>query len=296
MSIAIASARQTALEALGQEDNPFVAWDNLGALATLGGTSTLTGGAASNAVNGNTYSYWLPDVPSSGIVTLVFTFDSAITVGFAGIAAHNIGTLGGQVSIQYSSDAIASYPGEAPDYPSATWTDGGAFAITPTDDSALAWRMVASGNSHQVWRIRISGLTEDDPLAIGVAFMGAAETVIPRRFYQGFAPIITPTEVNLQSNVSVGGNLLGSSVVSQGSRLSATVNHLEPSFVRGTAWTAFQRHFNQGKPAFFGWRPETFTGDLHYIWRDGDLIRPENSGPRDFMSVSINARAYEPEP
>ena len=277
MTIATAPSRASILA--DQVNNPFVAHVNIGATATLGGTAGVTGGGASNAVNGNTYSYWLPNVTST-TANLRFTFGSARTVSFAAIEAHNLADYGATISVQRSTDG------------GVNWNDAGAGPVTPADNRAIAWRMVTVGNDAADWRFQITGLTSGDDIAIGVAFLGD-ELVIPRRLYQGFSPILTPTEVGLQSNVSVGGHLLGSSVVQQGSTLQADITNVDPSFLRGADWLAFQRAFNRGTPAFFAWRPTKYGTDLHYIWRDGQVIRPTNSGPRDLMALQIAARAYE---
>lgn len=278
MTIVTASAR--ASELTGQTDNPFIAWDNLGAGAgvTYAGGATLAGGGAANAFTGSTYDYWLADVTTT-MAGLWVIFPSAITINFVGIAAHNIGTLGATVRVQRSTDS------------GATWADAGAGATTPTDDAAIGFRMKSTGNDATHWRIWVSGLTAGDPLAIGVAFFGN-EMVMPTRFYDGFSPIITPTEVQLQSNVTVGGNFLGQSVIAQGSTIRAEFQHLDPAFVRGD-FKGFQTAFNRGAPFFFAWRPTTWANDLHYCWRDGDVIRPTNAGGLNFMSLGLSARAYE---
>lgn len=276
--IAISLARQDALAALSYVDNPFLAWSNLGASATLGGTTTLAGGQASKAFNGKTYNYWLPDVAAT-TARLSVQFASARTISFVGIAAHNLGTLGASVRVQRSTDGVS-------------WTDAGAGLLAPTDDGPLGWRMVTSGQDYAYWSLYITGLTASDPVAIGVAFFGD-DMVIPQRFYSSFAPVITPTEVALQSNVSQGGNLVGTHVVQRGSRLSTEIAHLQASFIRGTDWKAFQTAFNEGAPAFFGWRPDTYPEDLHYLWRDGPVLQPQNMGIRSLMSVGLQARVYE---
>lgn len=274
MSIAISAGRTTALGT--QTNHPFFAWENLAAAATLGGTTTLTGGAASNAVNMNTHSYWLPDV-STTTASLIVDLGSAASIGFAAIVAHNLFTYGGSVQVRRGTDGVS-------------WSDAGAGSVTPTNNSPIAWRWVAS--SYRYWQFYFTGLTSGDDLAVGVAFLGN-ELVMPRPFYQGFSPILTPTEVELQSNVSVGGNYLGSSVIKRGSTLQAEWNNLSPTFVRGTSWLSFQRHFNDGLPFFFGWRPAKYPQDIHYAWRQGGTIRPNNSGPKDWMSLGIDARVYE---
>jgi len=276
MSIVTSAARTTALD--GQVNNPFVAWDNLAATATLGGTATLADGGRSNAVTGTTYDYWLPNVTATTAQFQV-TFGSAIAISFASIAAHNLFTLGASVSLQRSTNG------------GANWSDAGGGVHTPTDNTPIAFRVVTTGADAADWRFNVTGLTASDPLYIGVAFFGN-DLVIPQRLYQGFTPVIVPTEVQLQSNVSVGGNLLGSSVIAEGSTLSLGIDHLTPAFIRGALFKSFMTAFNRGGGFFVAWRPSDYAQDIHYAWRDGAVIRPTNSGPRDFMSFGIAARVY----
>ena len=259
------------------ENNPFVAFENLAALAALGGTSTLAGGAAANAVTGETYSYWLPNITGTTAVLQV-TFAAATVVTLAAIAAHNVSALGATVAVERSADGI-------------TWVDGGCGIVTAANDSPMAFRMPASGPAVRYWRFAFAGMAAADPLHVGVAFVGR-ELIFPRRFYQGFSPVISPTEVQLQSNVSVGGNLLGSSVVTEGSTVKVPLRLIPPAFVRDDM-AAFIPHFNRGGGLFFGWHPSDFPADLHYCWRDGATLRPTIDGPLDFMSFELNMRVYE---
>ena len=278
MGIAVSTARASALSSADQSNNPFVAWNNLGAAATLGGTAVVTGGEAANAVTGSTYDKWRPDVTAT-TATLTFDFGSAVNISFAAIASHNTATYGASVRVQRSTDG-------------STWADAGAGIVTPATNAPVAWRMVTTSNDAQYWRFYWTGLTAGDDLAVGIAFMGD-DLVIPRRLYQGFAPVLTNTEVQLQSNVSIGAHLLGSSVISRGSRLSAEITYVDPTFIRSATWLAFQTSFGEGKGFFFAWRPTKYVDDLHYCARDGDVIRPANSGPRDLMSIGFSARVYQ---
>jgi len=270
------AARDISLVNEGVQNNPFAAWENKAAGKTYGGTTALAAGPAANAFAPGTYNYWLPDVTTTS-ATLTVDMGAAVSARFMALEAHNVGTLGATVAAQHSPDGT-------------TWTDCGAGSATPDDDRALAWRL--ADISRRYWRWSFTGLTSGDPLAVGVAFIGE-DMVFPRRFYQGFAPVITPTEVQLQSSVSVGGNLLGSTVVVSGSTMQASFQNIPAAFVRGDDFKSMMRAFNRGFPMFFAWRPLKYGQDLHYIWRDGATIRPDNAGPRDLMAFGIEARVYE---
>ena len=274
MSISTTDARDIELANAGMQNNPFLAWGNLAAAATLGGTAVLTGGDRANAVSGSTYDKWRPDVTTTEAV-LSFDLGAAAAVTFAAVAGHNAYAMGATVAIEKSADGT-------------TWS--AVDAITPGDEKPIAFRFTA-GTSVRYWRLRFTGLTAGDLLSVAVAFLGN-ELIIPRRLYQGFAPVLTATEVQLQSNVSVGGHLLSSSVISRGSTLSADVSNVPATFIRSADWLSFQTAFGEGKGFFFAWRPMKYTGDLHYCARDGGVIRPENTGPRDLMAIKFSARVY----
>ena len=161
----------------------------------------------------------------------------------------------------------------------------------PTDDRPIGWYFDVRQSAG--WRWRFTNVGALQSVAVGVAWVGQVMTM-PRPFYQGYAPIIRPTEVELQSNVSAGGHLLGSSVVKRGSSLQMDFANIDPTFVRGDTFKGFMTHFNEGKGAFTAWRPTKYPDDLHYFWRDGPTIRPMNSGPKDLMSLSIAGRVHEP--
>lgn len=273
--IVTTDARAIELVDYGYANNPFVSWSNLGAAATLGGTAVLTGGDRANAVTGSTYDKWRPDVTTTD-ANLSFDYGTATSITFAAVAAHNAFDHGATVALQRSSDGSA-------------WTS--VLSLAATDNKPIAFRLASSDGPYRYWRFLFSGLTAGDLLSVGVAFMGA-DLIIPRRLYQGFSPVLTPTEVQLQSNVSVGAHLLGSSIISRGSTLSASISNVDASFIRSADWLAFQTAFGEGKGFFFAWRPLKYTGDLHYCARDGDVIRPENTGPRDLMNIKFAARVY----
>ena len=275
MSIAVSDARAIEIANQGLQNNPFVAWNNLGATATLGGTTVIAGGEAANAVTGSTYDKWRP-IAGGTTRTLTFDLGAVASVGFASIAAHNAFTLGASVVVEYSADGV-------------TWFDSGAGSITPTDNSPMSWRFAAT--SARYWRFVFSGIATDGLLAVGVAFIGA-ELIIPERMYQGFSPVLTPTEVQLQSNVSIGNELLGTSIIGRGATLSASLTYIPSAFIRGADWLSFQTAFGEGKGFLFAWRPAKYPEDLHYCSRESGVIRPSNTGPRDLMDINFSARVY----
>lgn len=277
MAILISAVRGIELVSQGYLNNPFVAWENLGAAATLSGTTPITGGERANAVSGSTYDKWRA-VEVSGGAVLTFDFGSAVNISFAALVGHNVGTLGASVQVRNSADDII-------------YKDAGCGNASPDDNKPIVFRMAAGGDAERYWQFRFTSIPSTETIVAAVAFMGH-ETIIPRRFYQGFAPVLTDTEVQLQSNVSIGNELLGSSVITRGSRLAAEISNVDASFIRSADWLSFQSSFGEGKGFFFGWRPDKYPEDVHYCAREGDVIRPNNTGPRDLMNINFSARVY----
>lgn len=191
---------------------------------------------------------------------------------------------------QVEAGTITSYVRTTTAAASSIWHDWSNWQIA-ADDAVIAWHFPDVAAS--TWRVLIRNVSAAARPAIGIFFAGKTLTM-DRPFYQGYAPIIRPTEVELQSNVSAGGHLLGSAVVKRGSRLHMEFSNLRAAFVRGAGFKAFMDHFNRGRGAFCAWRPTKYPEDLHYFWRDGATIRPANSGPRDLMGLTIEGRVYEP--
>jgi hypothetical protein len=275
MTILIDSLRAAELVAVGQENNPFVTGEMASATATTsgGGTQTLP---AANALSGTTFDPWAHSIGSTN-VSFNMDFGSAIEPTFCGIAAHNLGTLEGTVSLNYSDDG-------------SSYTSVGISNHSPDDNQAIGLRF--SAGSHRHWRLAFTDLQSTDVLSVGVIWLGN-EIILPRRFYRGYRPPLTPTAVDLRTNVSEGAHLLGAAFQERGSTFSAEVSNLSDTFFRGPDWLAWQRHWNRGCASFWGWRPDKY-GDLFYAWRSSNaaVVAPTNAGPRDLMSVTIEGRLY----
>lgn len=273
MTVLIGPNKAAQLATNGTSNNPIVFWESLsGTLSTSVGTEVES---AALSATGTTYDAWVATPTAGGNAFLQMVFASAKTLNAVAIAAHNLGTVGGSIKVQYSTDS------------GSTWVDTEAGSTFAFDNQAILFYF--DEVSADYWRIRVSTVTAN--VEIGVAYWGTVMT-IPRRFYQGYTPPITPTNVMLQSNVSQGGNLLGAAVTRKGSSASATVQNVDPTFIRGTDFKGFMNHFNNGNGSFWAWRPTKY-GDLFYCWRDGGAIVPTNSGPRDLMSFEMNMRFYD---
>lgn len=274
MTISTGPSRLAYLATLGYENNPFLTGAGLytSQSVTVGGGSEDT--AAENAYSGTTFDPWVSTLSSTAVVWRV-DFGSAVTPTAGFMAAHNLGDLGGSVHVRYSDDNV-------------TYTETEAGNVTPADNSAIGFRFLEG--AHRYWEWRFYGLSASDVLSVGTLWLGS-EIIMPQRIYQGYRPPLTPTVTELNTNVSEGAHLLGSDFSERGSTFEASFSHLTPDFVRGATWQAFQRRWNRGNGAFWAWRPAKY-GDLFYAWNAGGVVAPANSGPKDYMSLTISGRLY----
>lgn len=274
MTIQIGTTQAATLSAADTSNNPIIAWDNKAVGATIS-TETGTQLASGDYVQtGTTFDSW-GATPDTGTVDLQIILGSSQSISFVAIAAHNLADVSATVKPQYSTNS------------GVAWNDTEASSVTPTDNQAIAWYF--DPNTADYWRLHITGATAATYAA--VVFVGNVLT-IPQRIYSGYAPPLTPTLVDLQSNVSEGGHLLGSSVVRKSSVASTSFTHIAPTFFRAAAWTNFQTHFNAGKGQFWAWRPTKY-GDLHYAWRAGAPLVPQNMGINAYMQVDLEMRLYD---
>jgi len=266
--------RQAELQSLGWENNPFVLWDNKVTTANVSAPGGVAeGGNASNCATGTTYDFCAPLTAGSAASIEVATTD---VISCVGIAAHNLADDLRRVFVER--------------YVGGAWQFNELPLIAPVNNGALIWRFTP--RTGEKWRVRIQD--SDVAPSIGVLFFGQ-ELIFNDRFYQGYAPPITPNMVEMVGNVSEGGNLLGTREINRGSKASASFTLLAPGQTGGPRtrdFDGFQKHYNGGGGFFWAWRPGKYD-DAFYAWRDGGVMAPSNAGPKDYMSANMEMRLYD---
>ena len=279
MAIITSNARLAELQIAGTENNPFLLFRNQLVRDNIQ-TNTLTGGfPASNLLTGTTYDFVQTSFSGAGTATFAFRPFSAVQA--IALAGHNFHQIPGvQVTLRRSG-------GSGP-------TDTHTMRITPRGEP-IVFRDTGSGSS-QLHEIILGAPAASRRLLPRVAVLFAGEEVtLPQRLYQGYSPPFTPNAVDLQSNVSEGSQLLGSRVIRRGARATAQIDHLPQSFIRSLTWRMFQRHYNDGRGFFWCWRPARHPSDVHYAWREGPELLPNNTGPANLAGISLAMRFHESE-
>lgn len=252
------------------DKSPAILWDNILEDGTLTASTEATNGEGANAIDGNTYDYWIPTALPA---TLEVDIGSSTSASYAAIAAHTLGTNGNTLDVQY--------------WNGAAWVSALSSTITPTDDKTII--VAFTQVSGTKWRISISGGTAPN---VGVVSIGDAI-----QFESGILPAYTPLymaeEIELLSSQTMNGQFVTNRINRKGARTQFGLNILDRSFVEGTAFQNFRRHYNDGKPFFFASNPSELTEDVAYCWRqDGGEIRPTFDSDGIFYKTQLSLEAY----
>lgn len=220
---------------------PHIGWRSI--TGTITASTSAEGFAAALAALPETYNAWKPTaLPATWEVDAGEVED----VDYCAIGAHDLGTQGATVAVEY--------------FDGADWEE--VSTATPTDDSALLLLFPEEDTASR-WRIRITGTTMP---RIGNIRFGSV-TVLPRM--SRFAPELPITEADsyvYNVNVSSEGEWLGRSVVAGGLQFEVNVANVPETFAAGE-WAAFRTYCNEGGATFFvAPKPAAYPADVAYAW------------------------------
>ena len=236
-----------------------IGYQNLAFGLTPTASSAAAGHPAIAATYPTTFEFWTPTaLPATWTVDL----GSARIVDYLGM----VGDMNGcTVALQSSTN-------------NSTWT-------TRETRTGLTNRInlfLISPITARYWRLSITVAIP----RLAVAYIGQA-LAMQRKIYQGHTPLTLSRDTELSNNMSEGGQYLGRSIIRKGASTSADWKNLRAAWYRAN-FDPFVKSARE-YPFFIGWRPEQYPSELGFVWTGGD-IAPDNSGPRDFMSVGMSFR------
>jgi hypothetical protein len=236
--------------------NSRIGYDTITFGKTPIASSTEAGFSAIAPTYPTTYEYWKP---SAMPATWAIDNTTEVVCDYAGVVGDIEGTT---IQVQSSDDGT-------------TWV---------TQVEGVATKKVAMflfeelGARH--WRLRfVNGSPKVSVIYIGKALH------MQRSIYVGHSPITLSRATEYSNNLSETGQYLGRSIIRHGVQNSAGYQHLTASWYR-QYFDPFVKAARE-RPFFFAWRPVQYPDEVGYVWTQGD-IQPQNTGPRDFMSVSFN--------
>lgn len=246
---------------------PRIGWRRI--TGTISASTAEAGFAASNAGNPRTDSFWRP---TEAPATWAIDAGSAVSVSYVGIAAHDLGAQAATVVVESSAN-------------NTDWT--ARLTVAPNNTALFGLFAVVSA---RYWRIRISSASA--PPTLGVIQFGAVTEVPQRAQYVGSVSFDRAEVIDIDQNVSEGGQWLGASVRQRFLDLSMSVAHLSETWV-ASEWNPFSAHARRAQPFFVADRPGEFVNSCAYAWTQSDL-RPVRDVPNAVVAnaVDMQMRGY----
>lgn len=265
MSVVLSSAIKTAGVADSVDvDHPRIGMEDWfsDSGSTVSASTEATGQPKENATDGLDWDYWSP---TSLPAWIKVDAGESKTVTYMAVAAHDLATQGVTVTPQYSTD-------------DSSWSDA-ATGTVPNDDGPLMF--LFSTTEARYWRLHLSGGSVPK---VGVVQVGRA-LAFQRALYQGHSPITLSRQTDIRPNRAEGGARLGRSIIRRGNATQFSVDNLTAAWVRSDLDPFIKDA--RTRAFFLAWKPNTYPDEIGWVWVNEDIV-PENTGPRDLMSVSFN--------
>ena len=218
-------------------------------IGTLTYSSETTGFEAANALADETWNSWKPASVPATITIEKFSPSSA---DCCGISAHNMGSTGASFKVQYSSDGV-------------TWNDATSL-ISPLTDATI---MVFFPEVLSGWfRLRIV----DAVCNIG-NFKVSKKLAFGTGVISGHKPIHHSQVIDMLSNKSQTGHLLGNRVIRRGAVASVDAGLVDRAFAENDL-ANFEANYNSGRSFYYCGSPSETPLDMGYCWRPngGDVM------------------------
>lgn len=263
--------------------NTHIGYENL--ITSVLASSSAAGFGSSALLNGFTYDFWRS---SSNDATITIDTGSTNNIDYIGIAKHNL----------KDRNIVLSVSTNGADY-----AEHITFSLTSNDAAMLIFESV---NTRYV-KLDISSSAEStieadfttqsyylDEFAtnyVQISVINIGKSLeMQRMIFGGHSPSKLNTNAELRPNTSEGGAWLGRSVIRSGIPTEYSFSNLTGAWYRSN-FDQFAKHAIEN--AFFiAWRPYGYASECQYAWTDKP-ISPNNSGPKDWLSVSFNVVGCE---
>lgn len=250
--------------------DPLSDWDNLPAQNTRIGyenllTGTTSGTSVEPMLTANTYEKYRP---LTGTFTLRFQPDTDSEVDYIGLAAHNLSTQDGGISVLFSY---------------ATTVGGSLTDIEEVSPSSNAPIMILF-DPITVAEIAMTFTTSSNGLELGVIFSGKVLQMY-QPIYGGHRPITLNSTTTYQGNQSESGNFLGRNIIRRGQSTQYNYKNLDPDWYRNK----FEPFVESAKssPFFIMWRPDMYPDEVAYGEVRTDIGPSNSGGGITLMAVSF---------
>lgn len=245
---------------------PIIGWHNVVTLGGIVADHELAAFPASNLANPSTTLRWQSDSTDEQYVT--FSIPGTDPVDYVGLARHNLGSTGVNVSVEI----IDPEDEEA-------WIE--VFAPVVLVGDAPAVLRFEPVHTTQI-RLRLQPVGTAPRIA--VVYVGKL-LILPRGMEQGHVPVPFAAADEVVSGQAESGDFLGRIVTNQSLSTAVAIQNLSYDWFRANMG-AFAKGARTS-PFFFAWMPGTYPSDVGYAWLDGDL-RPETVRLATGIAVNVS--------
>lgn len=247
--------------------NPLIGWHNVVTFASLSATSAATGYPVTNLSTPSTIDRWVGGSAAELLVTVSGLDDE---VDYVGIARHNLGSKGIEVSVEVlTADA------------GGVWAE--AFAgVLPGDDSPLLLRFAAV----TVIGVRLRLLAGDAAPDIAVLHVGKM-IQMQKGLQADWVPLHRALEVEKFLGRNDAGDFLGAIVTRRRAAATATFRLLTSAWYDATL-AGFVAGVNGGDAFFFAWDPADHADEVGYCFVEGSVQPKFPTLNKGFVDLALS--------
>ena len=249
-------------------DNPIIGWSNAATISNITVTSENSNYPATNMANPATHLFWQASgdspAPTYQYITVTGYSDN---FDYAAIARHNLGSLQIPIAIGYMD---SSSP------PVFVEIIGDTLLA---DDGPALFRFTEQGIGNVTIRLQAGSLAAQ----IAVVYCGKL-LVLPRKVYQGFAPINYGRVAKVTNGRSEAGQFLGRIVLQEFVKDVMPLSLIDPAYFRDHIADFLVD--SKERPFFIAWRPQTYPLEVGYCHMTNDPL-PTNEAPHGLIAMQL---------
>lgn len=249
-------------------DHPVIGWSTALNSGNVIATSSDANHPVSNLANPATHLTWRASgdspAPTYQYITVTGYNDD---FDYAAIARHNLGTLQIPISIGYMDNS-------SPQVYVPIIND-----TILADDGPALFRFTAQSLNNLTIRLQAGSLAAE----IAVAYCGKL-LVLPRKVYQGFAPITYARVAKVTNGRSEAGNFLGRIVLQEFAKNTMPLSLIDPTYFRDHIASFLID--SKENPFFIAWRPQTYPNEVGYCHMTNDPL-PTNEAPHGLIAMQF---------
>jgi len=249
-------------------DHPIIGWRNVATALNISASSSDPLYPPGNLANPATHLFW-KGTTIGGLHSITVSLPTGTeAMDYVAIARHNLGTTATPVTIGYYDTATPP-----------VFTELVGPTILPNNEPAL-FRFTEQ--ALDTITVNLGAGAGAIP-QISVVYAGKL-LVLPRKLYQGFAPINYGRIAKVTNGRSEAGHFLGRIVLQEFVKDTVPLSLIDPAYFRNNI-SEFLID-SKARPFFFAWRPQSYPDEIGYAHMTNDPV-PVNEAPHGLVAMQM---------